>query len=183
MAEQNRQKPKKKNRRAYLNDFKKNSAGNYEYQGALYEWEGETAEYTRQLRLLGVLGLAASLSLIFAGCLSAPGMLNCVYVILPYTVSFVCGCSTMWALVRFLFGGKQLRGYIYEATVLQIPNRAAGTILAAVVTALNECIYLFLHGSEGHLWQALVFLGLILIAIGSLYTLSKKVKNMKWEKK
>lgn len=172
----------KRNRRAYLNDFKKNSEGTYEYQGQIYVWEASPGTCRKERIILGTAGLAAAVCILLAGCLSAPGMMNCVYVILPYTVSFVCGFSTLWGLARLLKTGQELRAYVYEATVIQVPRRASGTILGAAVTILNECIYLFLHGAEGQMEQALLFLGANGIAIAALFLLAKRVKNIKWRK-
>ena len=41
---------KYKGRKAYLNDFQKNAKGEYEYQGNLYEWQGEKKEYLKNIR-------------------------------------------------------------------------------------------------------------------------------------
>ena len=80
---------KYKGRRAYLNDFKKNESGNYEYQGDLYYWKGDKESLKKEMITLWLLGIGMLASLILAGCVDAPGAMNSFTVVLPYTISFV----------------------------------------------------------------------------------------------
>lgn len=104
MAEQK----KKKGRKAYLNDFKKNQEGVYTYEGEHYVWQGTAASLKKARLFLGLLGagmLAASLG---AGCAPAPGAQNCAYVLLPYVIGLVCTINLCWKLGRLIAAGGEV---------------------------------------------------------------------------
>lgn len=79
---------KKHNRREHLNDFHLNVAGEYVYDGALYACQSDDTKQRRSKR--AVWGMAAILTVAVAagGCIPAPGMQNCFYVLLPTSASF-----------------------------------------------------------------------------------------------
>ena len=80
---------KKHSRREHLNDFHLNVAGEYVYDGALYACQSDDAKQRRLKR--AVWGMAAILivAVIAGGCIPAPGMQNCFYVLLPYLGEFL----------------------------------------------------------------------------------------------
>ena len=80
---------KKHSRREHLNDFHLNVAGEYVYDGALYACQSDDAKQRRSKR--AVWGMAAILTVAVAagGCIPAPGMQNCFYVLLPYLGEFL----------------------------------------------------------------------------------------------
>lgn len=174
---------KYKGRKAYLNDFHKNEKGDYEYQGALYEWKGEKETLRKELGILRIICIATLAVLVVAGCVDAPGVSNSFYVIIPYTVSFVFGISTAWGMWRLTFGGNPLRAYVYEASVVQIPIRTVGTMIGAGAAVLGEVIFLFRNGFAGKAGASILFLFLEATALVLSVILRKKVKKMAWEKK
>lgn len=174
---------KKKNKKAYLNDFKKNEKGDYEYHGIQFEWEGSKEEFSKEMIILWAAGLVMAVSLITAGCLPVPGMMDCVYVILPYTVSVICGCSVLWGLCRLTKWGRSLRSYVYDATVGQLPMRAIGTILGAAVSLIGECIYLIRNGAGGQTGGAVLFILVSVFVLISMVFLVKRIKKMEWNQK
>ena len=174
---------KRKGRKAYLNDFHKNARGEYEYQGAVYEWKGEKGGLCKELILRWILCISMLIVLIAAGCLDAPGATNRFYVVLPYTISFVFGISTVWGVWRLFSGGNPLRSYIYDASIAQIPLRCIGTMVCAGAAILGEVIYLFKNGFEGKTAGILGFLFLLVIALVLSGILRKRVQKMPWEKK
>jgi hypothetical protein len=174
---------KKKGRRAYLNDFRKNAAGEYLYTGDHYQFvpEGKTRRrfLAEQWLFCGGLLIASVLS----GCIPATGMANCPYVILPYVVGFVSAVSLCWGLGRLTAGGDPLRAYVYEASVQAIPQRAMLTAVFAGLAALGEGVYLLLHGSANKTWDSFLFVGLeILVCLLALLA-RQGVKKQNWKKK
>lgn len=174
---------KYKGRKAYLNDFRKNEKGDYEYQGVLYQWKGEKELLRRELSLLWILCIAMLAVLTVAGCVDAPGPKNSFYVVLPYTVSFIFGISTAWGLWRLFDGGNPLRAYIYEASVVQIPVRTVGTMIGAGAAILGEIVFLFRNGFAGKVSGSLGFLLLEGAAIILAVILRQRVMKMTWEQK
>ena len=174
---------KYKGRRAYLNDFKKNEQGNYEYQGDLYYWKGEKESLKKEMMILWLIGIGMLAALVLAGCVDAPGAMNSFSVVLPYTISFVFGISTVWGLWRLFEGGNPLRAYVYKASVEQIPIRCMGTVVCAMAVLVGEIIFLIRHFGEENPGKALLFL--LLEGVGMVFAivLRKRAIKMVWEKK
>ncbi|MBQ8856512.1 MAG: hypothetical protein IJ024_00055 [Lachnospiraceae bacterium] len=173
---------KYKGRKAYLNDFHKNEKGDYEYQGILYEWKGEEGTLCREMILLVGIGVVMLAALILAGCVDAPGAINCFYVVLPYTVSFIAGISMVWGMWRLLEGGNPLREYVYKASVEQIPIRAIFTIIGAGAAIVGEIVYLIGHGFQGKSVKSMEFLLLESVVFVLAVILRKRVMVMPWKR-
>ena len=105
---------KKHNRREHLNDFHLNVAGEYVYDGALYACRNDDAKQRRSKR--AVWGMAAILivAVIAGGCIPAPGMQNCFYVLLPYLGEFLGAASVIWALAKLGTDWSAVREYNYQ---------------------------------------------------------------------
>lgn len=174
---------KYKGRRAYLNDFKKNEDGNYEYHGTIYQWAGKNEDFRKEIVWLWILFGGMMAALIITGCLDAPGLMNSFFVILPFSVSFVFGISTGWGLWRLTTGGKMLRAYIYEASVEKLPFRSGGVLVCTIAAILGEFMYVLKSGFTGNIFKILTFLLLEgLISAFSLLFL-QQIRQMCWEMK
>ena len=173
---------KYKGRRAYLNDFKKNENGNYEYQGTMYHWAGTDESFRKELFWSWTLFGGMMISLLITSCLDAPGLMNSFFVILPFSVSFVFGISTGWGLWRLTAGGKMLRAYVYEASVEKLSFRSGGVLVCTFATILGELMYVFKHGFTGNILKILTFL--ILEGLISAFSLLfiQRIRQMCWEK-
>lgn len=173
---------KKKGRRAYLDAFRKNEKGDYTYQGDLYTWQGSREEIHRGRMLLGVLGAVMFAASAGAGCVPAPGAVNCAYVLIPYVVSFVCSINLCWKAGRFLAAGNPLRAYVYEATVGQIPGRAALTAAGAGGTAAGEIIFVCRNGFEGKGAGFVLFLLLEGVVLAAAIAVFRHMRRIEWVK-
>lgn len=173
---------KYKGRKAYLNDFRKNEKGDYEYQGILYAWEGEKKELQRSLLILWILCIFMLAALAAAGCVEAPGPANCFYVVLPYAVSFVFGISSAWGLCRLTRGGNPLRAYIYQASVEAIPVRTLCTMIGAAAAILGELVFLLLNGTAKKLPEILLFIVLEVLSFVLAGLFRKHILQMQWKK-
>ena len=169
---------KYKGRKAYLNDFRKNEQGEYEYQGNLYEWQGEKKEYLKNIGILLGCCVIMLTMLVLGTCLDAPGALNCIYVMFPAAISLVFGISVAWGIGRLCFAEYPMRAYIYEATFQAIPFRSMGTMISAGITIVGEVMYLLLHGIENMLTGAVILI--LAEGIGLLFGsfIRKTVKDM-----
>ena len=105
---------KKHSRREHLNDFHLNVAGEYVYGGALYACQSSEEKQHRIKR--AVWGMAAILivAVIAGGCIPAPGMQNCFYVLLPYLGEFLGAASVIWALAKLGMDWGTVREYNYK---------------------------------------------------------------------
>ncbi|MGN0292366.1 MAG: hypothetical protein ACI4D3_00010 [Lachnospiraceae bacterium] len=173
---------KKKKRRAYLDSFQKNEAGKYDYTGNNYFFEGTDDELRCSLMKLWGLCVVLMGSLIAAGCISVPGMDNCFYVLLPYVAALMAGVSVFWALCRMTSGKNPLKEYVYEASVVKLPERAVMTVFLAVVTLIGEVIYICMHGMEGKTAGFCVFMLLESAAAGAVLVMRREIQHMNWIK-
>lgn len=178
---------KKKRRRAYLESFHKGKDGKYVYQGEVYTFVGsgqqkQKQELRSQLRNLWVCCGVMLGSLAASGCVRAPGMDNCFYVLLPYAACLIAGISVCWAMCRLTSGGNPLKAYVYEASVKALPVRTILAALSAGAGAAGEIIYVLRHGMEGKPAGFCVFLILYGFVIISSAVIRRKVLSMQWVK-
>ena len=169
---------KYKGRKAYLNDFQKNAKGEYEYQGNLYEWQGEKKEYLKYIGILLLCCVIMLTMLVLGTCLDAPGALNCIYVMFPTAIGLVFGISAAWGIGRLCFAEYPMRAYIYEATFHAIPFRSMGTMISIGITIVGEVVYLLFHGAENLLTGAVILLLAEGIGLFFGFLIRKTVKNM-----
>ncbi len=177
MAEQK----KKKGRKAYLNDFKKNQEGVYTYEGEHYVWQGTAASLKKARLLLGLLGagmLAASLG---AGCAPAPGAQICAYVLLPYVIGLVCTINLCWKLGRLIAAGGEVRAYVYKAAAEGLPVRAVLVAVFAGLSMAGELVCAAINGLSDKVPGFLLFLLLEGITMAGGILLFSFGKNMAWK--
>ena len=174
---------KRKKRRAYLDAFQKDEKGKYEYRGDIYIWQNDGEELRRELLELWAVCAGMMAVLIAAGCVNAPGSINCAYVLIPYTISFLVGISVCWGMYRLTAGGHPLRAYVYQASIEQIPGRAVCTALGAGASIAGELIYVFRNGTEEKKAGFICFLLLEGAALAAALIIRQRICQMKWKKK
>ncbi len=173
---------KKKKRRAYLDAFQKDEKGKYEYRGDFYIWQNEGTELRQELLRLWAACAVMMASLIAAGCVNAPGAVNCAYVLIPYTISFLVGISVCWGMHRLTAGGHPLRAYVYQASIRQIPGRAVCTATGAGAAIAGELVYVLRNGMEEKTAGFICFILLEGTALAAALSIRRRVCKMKWEK-
>lgn len=173
---------KKKGRKAYLNDIQPNLAGEYVYVGAHYRYASEGMSYSRARAAIMLLEGLSLLSLIAAGCVSAGGMGNCVYVIVPYIAEAIAVFVTAYAVFKLVMGGEKLREYVYEASVKRIPGGALCSSVFAVVSAVCILVFTILNGIDGSAGEFVLLTAAKAVGIAAPLFLRKFIKTLKWEK-
>ena len=148
----------KKGRRAYLDDFQTTVSGEMIYCGAYYVYQGRTEARKGFLLKVTAASAVAAVFSVLSGCVPAPGTLNCFYVLLPLLGSILSAVSLLWAAIRLLAGGEELREYVYSATMEVFPMRTALSIGFSGLSILGELLFLLLNGTEGKLPGLLLFL-------------------------
>ena len=173
---------KKHNRRAHLNDFHLNVAGEYVYDGALYACQSSDAESRRIRRAVWAAAALLVLAIVAGGCIPAPGMQNCFYVLLPYLGEVLSAASVVWALVKLGTDWSTVRAYNYERSVAVLPVR---TVVTAVFSALGivcEGIFFFANDRAGQTIFALLYVLLKLTALSGALVLRAKIMRLEWDK-
>lgn len=169
---------KYKGRKAYLNDFKKNAQGEYEYQGNLYQWKVSKEERIKEQVILWIFCAGMLSALMMSVCLDAPGTLNCIYVLLPAAVSFVFGISVVWGMWKLTIAGTPMREYVYKATIEAMSLRCIYVMAGTGTALLGEVIYLLFHGAGEKISGALIFLLSELIGLLFSNIIRKKIGHI-----
>lgn len=138
---------KKKGRRAYLNDFKKNEQGQYEYGGRRYSYKGD--DLGRRRTRTGILCALMAALMTAAGFADAPGMRGCFYVLLPYAAGLAAAAGVCLAAYRFCTGGDPMKEYVYEASVPKIPGRALFSAVCAGLAVFGDVFFVLQNGFGG----------------------------------
>jgi hypothetical protein len=170
----------RRRRRAYLDHFQKSASGEYVYSGDHYAYQDRG---TPRRKALGVLwlGLGAAAALILAGgCIPAPGVGGCAYVLIPYVAAVICVFMGLWAMSQLALGGEPLREYVYQDTVEKLPTRLLLTAIFAALAAVGEGVYLLRNG--GSLLYGLLFLGMQLLAAGAAFFARRYLCGLEWAK-
>ena len=174
---------KKNNRRAYLDDFKKDETGAYVYCGAVYDYEGsEKSLHSLKIRL-SVLGILTLIMLLWSGFIRVPGMDHSIYVLLPYAVSLCGSISVCWSLGRLCTGSVSLRAYLYQESIEKLPVRCVFTACCSMAALAGELTYIFINGIGILHGGCIPFLIQQISCITSMLLLRSDVMRTRWHKR
>ena len=140
------EKKKRKGRRSYLADFRKDATGNYVYTGNVYEFDGEESERKKYIAGIGALCVSCAALATAQELLPGTKMNNTFYVLIPWLIQFLSAASVVWAFARLAYGGRKLREYVYEATVKKLPVRSLITMVFCFATVAAEIVFICING-------------------------------------
>lgn len=168
--------------KAYVDDYKINENGEYEYEGVRYQWNLSEEEGRRRYLQYRVMGPVIFVFTLLAGCIPSPGVNHWPFLMIAYLVGVVVSIS-LWILLWQMCGEKSpMRGHIYDETVGKLPFRILLTAVFTSTAIIGEIVYVILYGTEGKAFGGVLFIILeILALICTLYTW-KLFRTIKWEK-
>lgn len=176
-------KKKRGGRRAHLNDYHMDLAGNYVYTGAHYAYVDQGRPLERVKRELLLLSISLLTGVVAGGCSDTPAMLNCWYVILPYLGEAAAAVSVLWALVRMRKEKDPFREYVYKATAKALPHRAMLCMIFAGLGFVNMVLYLVDQGSFGGKGTSVaIYLVVKLLVAGAAWLTWRYALTLRWEK-
>lgn len=172
-------KPKKRRsyRKAHLEYFHRNVAGEYVYEGPVRHWSSPRGKNLRRLWLGGVLSLAAALA---GGCVPWCGMEQYPWSLLPYVAALVLSFAQIWKLWRLTDGGDPVREYVWTATVKQLPVISILTAIFAGVAAVAELVNLFLPEFPGRIYAGILYILLELLVFVASMVLRRLILRLEW---
>ena len=172
---------KRRGRRDHLNDFYRDVSGNYVYTGTCYVCRAAEKERTALLRRVWLLTAVMAAAVVAGGCISAPGMSRCFYVLLPYAAEVGLTGSVVWAMTRWQAREYPMREYVYKATVRALPGRCLAEAVLAGAGIIAETVYLILSGSGGRGAMAAVYLLLKAVSLAAALFARYLVRQSVWE--
>ncbi|MEA5051763.1 MAG: hypothetical protein VB021_09895 [Oscillospiraceae bacterium] len=170
----------KKRRRAYLDDFQLNAAGEYVYRGKTYSFEEERHARPRAMTLLCLAAGAAFACTLAAGCVPAAGMDRCGYVLLPYAGAVLFSALLCWDAGRIAAGKDPLRAYVHEVAAKTMPAHALAAALFAAGAMAGDAVYLALNGAEGKAAGTAGFFALLLAAGAAALAGRRLLRSLRW---
>lgn len=168
---------KRRGRRAYLDDFQKNAAGEYIYTGKTYAWGSDRKRSLLRLWLFAGAALCAAVA---GGCIPGTGMDGRAYVVLPYVLALIGAFSLCWGVGRLTDGGEPLRGYVYDATVKKLPVRAVLTAVLAGIAFLGELANVIFSQFFGRLFFAFLFMAFEVVILAAALLLRRTILRLEW---
>ena len=171
-----------KKRKAALEYFQKNAAGEYIYTGGTYTYRTEKISREKALLILWALGIVSPGGLLAGGCMLVPGLGSSLYVMGPYVVGIISAFCALWSVGQLTLGGEPIREYVYESASGKLRIRLWLTMIFSGLSFLGEGLYLILNGAGGHGVQALVYLILCAAALGASLLGLRVFRSLSWEK-
>ena len=175
---------KKKKRSSYLRDFRQDEAGTYRYEGDRYELEGENRAggARRILRTQAVLAALAAALLLGAGCVPAPGISGCAYVLLPYIASLMGAVSSCLAAFRLAAAEYPVRAYVYEGAAGKLPVRSGLCAGASAAALVGEAVWILTEGMSGKAGYTALYCLLQGAALLDALCLCRFARQLGWRK-
>lgn len=137
-------KTKKKNKRAYLDDFILNEQGQYEYKGIIYKIENTDFN----LKNTTIMFIVSFICIIIGGIIPFSGSMHAFYIIMPYIVEIALFGLLSYALFEFATHHKELREYIYLKSYDKFKPYTSILIGNMGLSVLCTIVYSFINGFE-----------------------------------
>lgn len=171
------EKKKRRGRRAYLEDFHQNVAGEYIYTGQTHAWKAPRGKTLRKLWLCAIAAIGAAVA---AGCVPNTGMERRVWALIPYVLMLISSGVQGWLLYKLTDGGDPVRDYVWKASVPRLPAVGIVTGILALASIVMEIVNIFAPNFAGTLPFALGLIGLEVLAGATSVVLSRTVKGLEW---
>ena len=181
-----KEKKKRKGRRAFLEDFEKQTDGTYKYIGVVWKTKMGQEDFIKRMKVLLVLGILCLVIPLAGGFVPAEGLLNTFYVILPYTAVLVAGITILWGQASWYYHGAQLRDYVYEKTVKALPGRLMAGVICGSIACLGTTVHIVVQTVVrrpfGKIIWSVVFLTLMIGYTAICLYMRKKVSEIRYKK-
>ena len=141
------EKKKRRGRRAYLEDFHQNVAGEYIYTGQTHAWKAPRGKTLRKLWLCAIAAIGAAVA---AGCVPNTGMERRVWALIPYVLMLISSGVQGWLLYKLTDGGDPVRDYVWKASVPRLPAAGIVTGILALASIVTEIANIFAPTDTGY---------------------------------
>ena len=152
--------------------------GKYEYIGNLRRYTGSEDELKKTKLIPWLCAAPALVCAIASGCIPATGMVNNLFVLIPFAVELCVLLFLCARLAEFSLSGSEIREDLYEKCVPSFSAQATVIEIAAGITAAAEIIRFFVSSGTVSLSSTLIVAGLQLLCMGLCMMFAKKVGGM-----
>ena len=125
-----------------LNEYKRSADGDYVYTGGYYA-PVDAATYGKRCRVFVLCGACVAALVVAQGLLTAGGMKNTFYVLLPFLGEVICLFLAVWNTVRLLYAGDRIKHYVYESVTKTIPGALLALSVFAAAAFIGSVVFLF----------------------------------------
>ena len=169
---------RKQRHKAYLDQHVKDENGGYRYVGEWYRLQGGQ---TRLYPFLGLVLLAGA-AIVASGCITAAGLKNTWYVILPYIFEVSLLFAMAWQAVRLASGRGSLKAFVFEEVSPRVRPLCGGLILAEALSVLCSAVFLLTNGPDGTLIDCAAWFLLKALAAAAALLARKRYAALTWVK-
>lgn len=164
----------------YLNDYKKNESGKYEYTGAVYGFGGSDGERKKAYAVLYIILAVLAGATIGSGFVDGAGMINTFYVILPYIAEAACLFFLCWYQFKLLTKGDKVKEYVYKTTQPRIPYVDAIYAFFAIAGAICSLVFVITNGFNGGMFKCLLYIALKIISAAAALIHRSCFQRLEW---
>ncbi len=168
-------------RKEYLNDFKLNEEGKYEYKGILHELDEKEYSFQKAKQLLTLIDLLILCMFIIAGLVQAVGVMNAVYVTMPYVFAFFAIAVLTFKVIMLHFNRYPIRDYDFKATICKFNSYITIVMVLVLCTLIGELFYIIRYGIEMYLSGTIIFIVCMIVAFIISICFNQFNRKLKWK--
>lgn len=168
-------------RKEYLNDFKLNEEGKYEYKGTLHELDDENMSFKKVKQILITVDLLILCMFIIAGMVQAVGVMNAMYVTMPYVFGFFAIAVLTFKVFMLEFNHYPIRDYDFKATIEKYRSYGIAVVVLILCTLLGELFYIIRYGVTMYVSGTIIFIVCMVIALAVSLHFCKFNLQLKWK--
>ena len=180
MEKKEKKEKKSRYRFSYLNDFKLNDNGEYEYQGPIFHCDLKDEERLALLKKAAIVHAGLLAVIPGSGFLPFEAMVGSFYVIVPYV--FECFFSFFLIICLYtVWKKKELREYEYQRNAQRIGSSYLLICFNALIGLIGSSIYCLIRRPESIL-ISLLYISARLITAGISYHLNRMLSRLTYSK-
>ena len=174
---------KRRSKRSYYDDYRKNASGDYIYVGALYEFRSQSGKsanrWSAEMLILSVLVFAV---LFAPGFFFVPGLDHSVFVLLPYGIGVLLSGYFVVCMIRLAATRGNVKALEYDRVVHYLPRLTRAVLIIGAVAFVGEIVYVIINGVGGMVFGMIYFLVSCVISVGLSCLMVRNVKDAEWVK-
>ena len=167
-------------RSEYLNQYKMNDNGKYEYRGGFRSVNDNPKGIKKTYTLLWIYNAVIFGLVVGSGCVNAAGMNNTFYVIIPYIAEVAFLFAYLWNCTKLLLQGVKVKEYIYKTCFPRLSPISVGLAVCSAISFICSLVFIITSGFEGQAFKCILYLVFKIIVFCSAFFSSRFIASIKW---